>query len=156
MKIKFGAIVVDGRNKIGGHVMSKNPAGAYMRTKVTPVNPRSTDQAAIRSRLSAISSAWRGLTTGYVPAWNAAVDQWKKTDIFGDLKKPTGFNLHQKLNNNAIRAGGSAITLPPAAVAISPLGSLELSAVGPATFEVTCGLQTGYSTKSLKYPLLRG
>ena len=55
MKIKFGAIVVDGRNKIGGHVMSKNRAGAYMRTKVSPVNPRSLDQMSVRSRLSAIS-----------------------------------------------------------------------------------------------------
>jgi hypothetical protein len=142
MKLKFGAIVVDGRGKIGGHVMSKNRAGAYMRTKVSPVNPRTTDQAACRSRLSAISSAWRGLTTGYVPAWNAAVDAWKKTDIFGDLKKPSGFNLHQRLNNNALRCGGSAITLPPAPVAISSLGSLALTAVGPATFEVTCGLLT--------------
>jgi len=47
MKMKFGAIVVDGRGKIGGHVASKNRGGAYLRTKVTPSNPQTGYQAAV-------------------------------------------------------------------------------------------------------------
>jgi hypothetical protein len=54
MKVLFGAIVVDGRGKIGGHVMSKNRAGAFMRTKVTPINRKSSFQTGVRSRLAAI------------------------------------------------------------------------------------------------------
>jgi len=61
MKIKWGAIVVDGRNKIGGHVASKNRAGAYLRTKVTPVNPNTGYQAGVRNTLSTLSSGWRAL-----------------------------------------------------------------------------------------------
>ena len=38
--MKFGALVVDGRNKIGGQVASKNRAGAYLRNKVTPSKKR--------------------------------------------------------------------------------------------------------------------
>ena len=30
MKMKWGALVVDGRGKIGGQVASKNRAGAYL------------------------------------------------------------------------------------------------------------------------------
>jgi hypothetical protein len=45
MKMKFGAIVTEGRGKIGGHVASKNKSGAYLRTKVTPVNRQSVAQS---------------------------------------------------------------------------------------------------------------
>lgn len=119
MKIKWGALVVDGRNKIGGHVASKNRAGAYLRTKVTPVNPESTYQINVRNRLAGRSSAWKGLTDANRLAWNSAVADYASTDIFGDLRNPSGFNLHQKLNNNLLNIGESAIPAPllPQAVA---------------------------------------
>jgi len=114
MKMKFGAIVVDGRGKIGGHVASKNRAGAYLRTKVTPVNPRSGSQMQVRNWLAQMSQAWRGLTQSQRNAWNAAVTDFARTDIFGDLKNPSGFNLHNRLNINLLRTGQSILTLPPA------------------------------------------
>ena len=118
MKVKFGAIVVDGRGKVGGHVMSKNRAGAYMRTKVTPVNPRSSYQVLARQRLSTLSSAWSGLLAANRLAWNNAVDLWKGTNIFGDLKNPSGFNLFQRLNNNLAQIGVAQINTPPLPAAI--------------------------------------
>jgi len=121
MKVKWGALVVDGRNKIGGHVASKNRAGAYFRTKVTPVNPGSTYQVNVRQRFAARAIAWRGLTDGQRLQWNAAVAQFAKTDIFGDLKNPTGFNLYVMLNTNLVMAGAIAILVPPLPVAVSAL-----------------------------------
>ena len=50
MKAKFGSFIVDGRGKVNGHVISKNRAGSYIRTKVTPVNPRSTAQLTQRAK----------------------------------------------------------------------------------------------------------
>ena len=114
MKAKFGMVVVAGSGKIGGHVASRNRAGAYFRTKVTPVNPQSTAQLLVRNRLGTRSQAWRGLTDPQRAAWNAAVSSFAKTDIFGDLKNPSGFNLYQALNNNLVTVGAAAITLPPA------------------------------------------
>lgn len=137
MKMKFGAIVVDGRNKIGGQVASKNRAGAYLRTKVTPVNPRSSSQSDVRERLAAISSSWRGLLVTEIAAWNAAVDQWKKTDIFGDLKKPTGFNLFQRLNNYIAMAAGTPLTVPPAPVAVSTFHSFAAAIVSGTSIVLT-------------------
>lgn len=66
MKLKFGAIVVDGRGKIGGHVASKNGAGAYLRTKVTPTNPQTARQSFVRALFAAITAAWSGLTASQV------------------------------------------------------------------------------------------
>jgi hypothetical protein len=114
MKAKFGAIVVAGSGKIGGHVLSRNRYGAYMRTKVTPVNPSTTAQVAVRNRLGSLSSAWRSLTPAQRAAWNGAVLDFKRTDVFGDIKSPSGFNLFQRLNNNIVTVGGAQINTPPA------------------------------------------
>jgi len=100
MKIKFGAIVTDGRGKIGGHVASKNRGGAYLRTKVTPSNPNTVAQAQARSLLASLAQGWRGLTDAQRLGWNAAVSDWAKTDIFGDIKNPSGLNLFVKVNAN--------------------------------------------------------
>ena len=105
MKLKFGAIVTDGRGKIGGHVASKNRGGAYLRTKATPSNPNTVAQAKARSVLSSLSQLWSQLTDGQRQGWNDAVKEWGTTDIFGDIKKPSGINLFVKLNANLISVG---------------------------------------------------
>lgn len=89
--------MVDGRGKINGSVASKNRGGAYVRTKVTPVNPRSIAQQNIRSIFSQVSEYWRGMTEVQRNSWNEATENWQRTDIFGDLKKPSGFNLFMRL-----------------------------------------------------------
>lgn len=97
-KIKFGMMMTDARGKLGGQVFSKNRAGAYVRTKVTPVNPQTALQQEGRELLGSLSQAWGTLQQNEVDAWNQAVDEWKTTDVFGDIKKPTGKNLFVKLN----------------------------------------------------------
>ena len=128
MKIKFGAIVVDGRNKIGGHVVAKNRYGSYMRTKVTPNNPQTSYQINVRSRLAGISTAWRALTVAQRLAWNTAVGDYKRTDIFGDLRNPSGFNLHQLLNNNLLNIAKAVITVPPLPEAVDTFATLSIAA----------------------------
>lgn len=125
MKTKFGSIIVAGSGKIGGHVAAKNRSGAYIRTKVTPVNPNSSAQAAVRSRLVNFSQAWRGLIPAQRAAWNGAVSDYKKTNIFGDLVNPSGFNLYQRLNNNIAQIGGVAITVPPLPSSVGYIASLS-------------------------------
>lgn len=137
MKIKFGAIVTDGRGKIGGHVALKNRAGAYMRTKVTPMNPNTSYQADARNRFSTRSTAWAALGSAVILTWNNAVDLFKKTDIFGDIKKPTGFNLYQMLNNNLVRIGVAPITIPPVPVSLPVITTGVLTAVHAGAIIVT-------------------
>jgi len=149
MKMKFGAIVVDGRNKIGGHVASKNKSGAYLRTKVTPVNRQSVKQSAARSLLTTISQAWRSLTQAQRDSWNNAVSNFKKTNIFGDIVHPSGFNLFQKLNNNIIQLGGTLKTTPPVVASLDGFTAAVLTyTVGtPAlslAFTVAAGVDHGY------------
>ena len=138
MKTKFGAIIVDGRGKIGGHVASKNRAGSYLRTKVTPVNPQTSAQLAVRNRFTGLSQGWRGLTQAQRDSWNSAVSDYQTTDIFGDLKNPTGFNLYQRLNNNLLNIGESALTSPPLPEAVQAVVlSSIVAASGAGTLAAT-------------------
>ena len=117
-RIKFGMMMTDARGKLGGQVFSRNRAGAYVRTKVTPSNPRSMAQMSSRSILGGLSVMWNSLTLAKVAAWNAATADWQKTDIFGDLKKPTGKNLFVQLNKNLQQSGQAIITDIPAKLEI--------------------------------------
>lgn len=124
-KVKFSALISDMRNKLNGSVFAKNRGGSYLRTKVTPVNPQSVAQTAARVLLATFSQAWRGLTEAQRAQWNAAVDQWSTTDVFGDIKNPTGLQLYIRLNANINLAGGAAIDVPPLPVGVEPV--LDLS-----------------------------
>jgi hypothetical protein len=128
MKVKYGAIITEGRGKINGFVASRNRGGAYLRTKVTPVNPGTSFQSTVRSRLATNAQAWKGLTAAQRAAWNASVKDFAKTDIFGDLKNPSGFNLYCSLNNNLANAGQSLLTDPPVPAAVVNLTGLVLTA----------------------------
>jgi hypothetical protein len=124
MKVKFGSIVSDGRGKIGGHVMSKNRAGSYLRTKVTPVNPATASQTTVRTALGTLSVAWRGLLAAQRLQWNAAVSQFAGTDIFGDIRNPSGQNLYVKLNANLANVNTAAISVPPLPIAVPSVTTL--------------------------------
>lgn len=117
-KIKMGAIVVAMSGKLGGHVFARNTGGAYMRTKVTPVNPQSTFQTTVRSIFAAISSAWSGLTEQSRDSFRSKVADYARTNIFGDLKNPTGKALYQRLNQNLEISEQAQITVAPAPIAI--------------------------------------
>jgi len=152
MKIKFGAIVTDGRNKIGGHVASKNRSGNYMRTKVTPVNPNTASQLNARSSLSTFAQGWRSLTEAQRAAWNAAVSQFSKTDIFGDIKNPTGLNLYVKINTTLALIGQAALTNPPV-----PTGVLTTNIGGLAAdvSDLEINLEMGGAVPAGTYMVVR-
>jgi len=130
MKAKFGAIVVDGRGKLGGHVMTKNRQGAAMRTKVTPINRRSNTQQNARSSFTNLSQDWRDLSQAQRDSWNSAAGDFKKTNIFGDSYSPTGKNLYAIVNSNLLAVGSATVTTPPTAT--SPV-AITSFAVGTNT-----------------------
>lgn len=136
MLIKWGALVVDGRGKIGGQVASKNRTGAYMRNKVTPVNPRTNFQQEARQQLGNLSSQWRALTESQRDAWRNAVSQYEKTNIFGDKVQPTGKNLFVGLNRNLSNIGEPIIDTP-ASPQDFPVINITDIVIAPAGQEVT-------------------
>jgi hypothetical protein len=144
-KIKFGMMMTDASGKLGGQVFSKNRGGSYVRTKVTPTNPQTTAQMAVRGIFASISSAWSSLTEGQRLSFNNLVGDYGTTDIFGDLHNPSGKALFQRLNQNLEISGQAQIDIcvPPSAV---PFANM-VSALGDVNNEelqvVTSGDTTG-------------
>lgn len=132
-KILMTAIVADIRNKLNGSVFSKNKAGAYIRTKVTPVNPQTLAQQNQRNILSTWSQAWRGLTPAQRSGWNSAAVNFPYTDIFGNLKQLSGFQLYCKLNINLNVAGAAGIDDAPSPVELPAITALAIVADESAT-----------------------
>lgn len=136
-KILTTAIVADIRNKLNGSVFSKNKGGAYIRTKVTPVNPQSVAQQNVRNHLSTNSQAWRGLTEAQRQGWNNAAPNFPYTDIFGNIKQLSGFQLYVKLNTNLAVIAAAAISDAPTPVAIPALTALSLAATPSPSLSLT-------------------
>lgn len=137
-KVKFSALISEMRNKLNGSVFARNRGGAYLRNKVTPVNPQTAAQVLARARLTQFAQSWRSLTQAQRDAWNAAVNQWTTTDVFGDVVTPSGNALYIRLNVNVAIAGGTALTTPPQPVGADALTDLSVAAAaGLGTFDVT-------------------
>lgn len=127
-KVQYGEMIADMRGKINGSVHSRNRAGAYMRNKVTPVNPQTVYQTAVRNRLTGRAQAWRGISQIARDAWNAAVSNFQKTNIFGQLRTPSGINLYNRLNMNLLNIGEAVILEPPLPSSVESLSSVSVVA----------------------------
>ena len=123
-RIKFGMMMTDARGKLGGHVFTKAKSGATIRTKVTPLNPKTSAQSEARSALGANSQTWRLLTETQRLAWNSAAQEVSKTNAFGDTYFPSGKNYFTAVNNNLRNIGGDVLMNPPALVEMPGLTSV--------------------------------
>lgn len=133
-KIKWSGIgIVDGRGKINGTVLSKNRGGAYARVKVTPSNPRSAAQMFVRSNLAFLAQKWKTLTQQQRDAWSGAVSNYTKTDVFGDVKTPTGYGLFMRINT-ALRDASTELFFNIPAPTVDVAGVLSVVGV-PAQSE---------------------
>ena len=125
-RIKFGMMMTDARGKLGGHVFTKAKSGATIRTKVTPLNPKTSAQSEARSALGANSQAWRTISETQRLAWNSAAQEVSKTNAFGDTYFPSGKNYFTAVNNNLRNVGGGILIDPPALVQMPGLASVEI------------------------------
>lgn len=148
MKIQWGMMMTDGRGKLGGQVASKNRAGAYVRTKVTPSNPQTESQSVVRSILAVLSKRWSGtLTEAQRQAWveASASGEWNKTDVFGNSRKPSGFNLFVGMNGLQEAIQGSPLNFPPPKAEFLVARTLTLAAQAgePGTVQGLLDVEAG-------------
>lgn len=127
-KIKTTAIIAGISGSLAGTVFATNRGGAYMRTKTTPSNPQSAAQSAVRAIWSLVSKNWKALSEANRKAWSGVVDQYKSTDVFGDLKTPSGSNLFQKINVNLSTIGAPNLDLPAVPAGVEAPAVVELTA----------------------------
>lgn len=100
-KIKFGQIISEARGKIAGMVFSKNRSCSFIRTKATPIQPRTTYTQFLRSNLSAASKAWQGFSDTVRAEFTAHADEALIRNSLGDNVRISGFNFYIALCRNA-------------------------------------------------------
>jgi len=126
--IKYGQLIAEARGALAGTVFSRNTYGAYMRSKVSPVNPNTTAQQGVRQFLTTVAQSWAGLSDNERLGWNTAAVNFSRTNIFGDSVPLTGFGLYTRLNRNLQEIGEALITAAPFIETITGIESLTLTA----------------------------
>lgn len=115
-KISLSPLVVDIRNKIGDTVFSKWKGVNYARSRVTPSNPNTVNQQAVRDALRQLVKLWQNLGGVVTLCWAD----------FASGRSLSGFNAFVGDNADAQRAG-TDITLTKA------FGETALLTFGAAT-----------------------
>ena len=138
-KILFGVGIADARNKLGGHVFSRNRNGGYVRMKVSPSQPRSASVLNVRANFTDVTKAWGGsLTDAERAAWNSLAASNPVPDQFGNPQTLTGAQIYMKVNRNLFTVGQARLDTAPSNLSATSLTSLSgAAAAAAATFTLT-------------------
>ena len=114
MKTIFGSFITEGSGKIGGQVISRNHYGTFTKTKVTPYNPQSSRQLAVRANQKTITQLWSTLSDSQRLGWIKESELHPQKDRFGKVHYLSGFGLFTKCNVVRLNLSLSALTSPVA------------------------------------------
>lgn len=116
--IKLGGLAQDARGSMNGTTFSRNKGGAYVRQKVSPVQPVSQYSSAARAIFAMLSQRWStGLTASQRAAWIAFAATHTFVNVFGDAITLSGIAMYQSINRAIVQVGKSLIDAPPATFA---------------------------------------
>lgn len=114
------------RGSIGDNTFSHNRGGDYVRRRVSPTNPNSTRQQAMRTILSTLAGLWSStLTPAQRAQWNTWAENQSKEGPLGNSINLTGINAYVWLNSHLLDAGDTRIDAPP--IVVAPTGLLTMS-----------------------------
>lgn len=100
-----------------------------------PVNPSSTAQQAVRSRLGTNAASWRTLTANQRQGWESLGAQMQRTDALGQTYTLNGFAAFCSVNNNLSACGENNVTDAPALTSPTPIDTVTLT-LTPSSFSV--------------------
>lgn len=141
--IRFNQIA-DARGSVNGTVYSRGIGGLYMKNRVSPINPQSTRQSAVRAQLSSLAASWRSLTDAQRDTWKAQVENYPATNRLGETYIPSGYQLYMTINSTLNAAEESLLTTPlaPASFGESVLDSLTITLTAGVFTEMNVAMTT--------------
>lgn len=150
--IKLGGLAQDVRGSQNGLTFARNKGGAYVRQKVSPVQPRSAAQLAVRENLSQGAKNWSGLLTDDErSAWAGFAAANTRTNVFGDTTHLSGLQWYVGLNQVLVQVGSARITDPPTDLGVGvnrPVGSFAANTGGGG---VIFGMDAGSVATATEY-----
>lgn len=103
---------------------SRNRFGQYFRNRSMPVNPSSSFQVTVRTRMATNAVAWRSLTALQRTGWNDVAAMINRSDSLGQSYAFNGFMLYCSVNNNRLAAGDAVLSDAPLYDVPTPLASI--------------------------------
>lgn len=97
--VRFGGGVTEMAGSIGGTTFARGPHGAYARARVTPVNPSSAFQQAVRTLMAAAASAWHSLSDAERAAWALYAGNTPTVNKLGEQTFLSGFQWYCACNS---------------------------------------------------------
>lgn len=142
--IKMGALSQDVRGSLNGTVFSRNRGGAYVRTKVSPVQPITTHNGLSRQIFGSLSQRWSNhLTDAQRAAWEAFSAVHTFVNIFGDAITLGGIAFYQAANKRVLQVGGDPIDDAPAGWNVADMGTcvvvFDVTGIAITTLTITVG-----------------
>ena len=101
-----------------GVTASRNRFGQYLRSRAIPVNPSSTAQGLVRTRLSPNSESWRALTAVQRAGWAGLGASMVRSDSLGQSYTLQGNQAYCSVNNNRMLCGLAAVSDAPALTSV--------------------------------------
>jgi hypothetical protein len=139
--VKLGGLAQDVRGSLNGNVFSRNRGGAYVRTKVSPVQPQTSFQQAVRAIFKAVAQMWATtLDAGQRAAWDAWAAVHPFVNVFGDSIILSGVAAFEAVNARLGQIGEDYIEDPPETWSVEDLGVVAV------TGEVTAGVLEAKAT----------
>jgi hypothetical protein len=126
--VKLGGLAQDVRGSLNGNVFSRNRGGAYVRTKVSPVQPQTSFQQAVRAIFKAVAQMWATtLDAGQRAAWDAWAAVHPFVNVFGDSIILSGVAAFEAVNARLGQVGEDYIEDPPETWSVEDLGSVAVT-----------------------------
>lgn len=120
--IKLGSLAQDVRGSQNGLTFSRNKGGAYVRQKVSPVQPRTPAQLAVRENFSLNTKRWSGtMTQADRDSWTAYATTYPYTNVFGDASVLTGLAMSVARNQVLNQCGVASILAAPTDNSVTPI-----------------------------------
>lgn len=139
-KVKLGALTQDVRGTLNGNVFSRNRGGAYVRTKVSPVQPLSAFADFARQCFGSLSQRWSTvLTDEQRAAWEAFAAVHPFINIFGDAIILGGVAFYQAANRRLLQLGEAFVDDPPLTWSVEDTGGVTLSIEAGGDFLISIG-----------------
>lgn len=111
--VKLGAMVQDVRGSLNGMTFSRNRGGAYVRSKVSPIQPVSWYSAAARAGFTSASERWAAsLSQTQRNDWEAFALLHPVINVFGDSIVLCGHAMYVQINARNIMLGKTPIDAP--------------------------------------------
>jgi hypothetical protein len=133
--VRFGGGISEMRGSIDGVVFSRTRAGAIARNRISPVQPNTSFQSAVRSQFAAAVGDWKSVLTGeQASGWSDFAQSLTRLNAIGETYVPAGRQLYLESAMNLNRI--SVATLSDAPIDKPEEPTLDISgasAVGTVT-----------------------